>query len=308
MTYLEKLATFTEDNLPSLDEVVIGSLELFTENPPAKLDISGFKRPLIAWSGNAIVTARNIFSKLDAMFCDETTIDECLEKDIDWLVICSSSWDKHAIVFANKAKAKWIKTKLLTCNSKAWTIEIIWKENTVITSKNREPYTYNTSTYMWWMFSVTLENPKEIKKYIESEIDKKLKEIDFSKYDAYLFVTPDIFSWINQIFNVKFLELFWRKIARDVCSYENIKHAMTVIPHSKELVISFWKWQYNYNWTQINFPLPENADLWTMMAIGYYVIWKIQNSHPSYFKQSIKQYIEWMNKTEFWKWLKVIVE
>ena len=83
---------------------------------------------------------------------------------------------------------------------------------------------------------------------------------------------------------------------------------MTVIPYIKELSISFWKWEYDYDWNKINLPLPDNSSLATMMAIGYYVIWKIQNSHPDYYKQSIKNYIEWMNKTEFWKWLKVIVE
>tara|TARA_Y100001960_G_C14159390_1_gene580014 strand:+ start:461 stop:583 length:123 start_codon:yes stop_codon:yes gene_type:complete len=38
---------------------------------------------------------------------------------------------------------------------------------------------------------------------------------------------------------VKFIELFGRKIARDVFSYEHLKHAITVIPEEKELAIHF---------------------------------------------------------------------
>jgi hypothetical protein len=308
MNYLDKISKFNEDNLPSLDEVVLWALELFEQNPPKKLDISEFKKPLVAWSGNAIVTARNIFSKTDAIFCDETTIDQCLKKDIDGLIICSASWEKHAIIFAEKALKFGIKTKLLTCNPNSTTSRIIWKQNTVVTLKNREPYTYNTSTYMWWIFALTWEKAWDIIKFIENDIDKILKNIDFSRFDSYLLITPDIFSWINQLFTVKFIELFWRKIARDVFSYEHLKHAITVVPHDKESAISFGKWEFYFEWNHINFPLPLDADLWSMMAIGYYVIWKIQNSYSHYFKKSIAKYIENVNKTDFWKWLKVIVE
>lgn len=308
MTYLEKLQKFDKNNLPSLDEVVIGALELFEQNPPKKLDISEFIKPLIAWSGNAIITAKNIFSKTNAIFCDETDIDTCLDKDIDWLIICSASWEKHAIVFAEKAKEKWIKTKLLTCNPNSSTSKIIWEENTIVTSKNREPYTYNVSTYLWWILAVTWEKAGEINKFIENEVEEVLKTIDFSQYNAYLMVTPDRLVGINEMFVRKFFELFWRKIARDVFSYEHIMHALTVVPNEKELAISFWEWDFYFVGDRINFPLPKNTNLATMMAIGYYVIWKIQNSHPQYYKQSINQYISGINNTNFWKWLKVIVE
>lgn len=308
MSYLQQMSNFKENNLPSLDDVVLWALELFTENPPKKLDINEFKKPLIAWSGNAIITAKNIFSKTNAIFCDETEIDTFLNKDIDWLIICSASWEKHAIVFAQKAKEKWIKTKLLTCNQNSTTSKIIWEENTVVTAKNREPYTYNVSTYIWWILAVTWEKSSKIKDFIQNDIDKVLEKIDFSKYNAYLMVTPDRFAWINEMFVRKFFELFWRKIARDVFSFEHIMHALTVVPNEKELAISFWEWDFYFVWDRINFPLPENTDLATMMAIGYYVIWKIQNSHPSYFKDNIENYILQMNKTGFWKWLKVIVE
>lgn len=308
MKYLKRLEEFNEKNLPTLDEVVLWALELFETKELMKLDISEFKKPLIAWSGNAIVTAKIIFSWFDAIFCDETKIDECLKKDIDWLVICSASWEKHAVVFANKAKNLWIKTKLLTCNPNSTTQEIIWKENTVVTYKNREPYTYNTSTYMWWIMTLTWENSKEIKDFLLNDIEKLLSGIKFTDFDSFLLLTPDKFSALNQLFIVKFIELFGRKIARDVFSYEHLKHAITVVPHEKELAISFWEWDFLFEWNKINFPLPKNCDLWAMMAIAYYVIWKIQAAFPPYFMQNIWKYIESVNKTEFGKNLKVIVE
>ncbi len=309
MNFLKKINDFSDDSLLSLDEIVMWALELFEITDMKKLDLSDIKRPLIAGSGNAIVTAKIIFSWIDAIFCDETNFDENINKDVDWLVILSASGEKHAIVFAKKAMEKWIKTKLLTCSKNSTASKIIWEENTIVTAKNREPYTYNTSTYMWWVIAYTWENPSVIKKYIQEYIDPIIDKTDFSKYDSYLLVTPDKFAWVNQLFIVKFIELFGRKIARDVFSYEQMKHATTVVPHSSELFITFWKWELEcLYWELLNFPLPENCSLAWIMAIWYYVIWKIQNAYPQYFKENIKTYIENLNKYEFWKGLNVIVE
>ena len=308
MTYLEKIETFNENNILSLDEVVMWSLELYEDKKLDKFDIKEFKKPLIAASWNAFTTSKIIFWWTNVLFCNETNFNQYINYDIDWLIIMSASWEKHAVVFANIAKQKWIKTKLITCNKKSQLSNIIWKENIIVTYKNREPYTYNTSTYMWWIFAYTWEKAIDIKKFIINNIDPILEKVDFSKYDSYLLVTPNEFFWVNQLFNIKFIELFWRKIARDIFSYEQIKHSATLIPHETELCISFWKWHFYYTWKHIHFPLPQNWDLWSLMAIWYYIIWKIQNSYPQYFKQNIWNYIKEMNKTEFWRSLKIIVE
>ena len=267
MKYLERISSFDENNLISLDEAVMGALELFSINNINKINISEYKKPLIAWSWNAIETAKIIFAWIDALFCDETNFDDYIKKDIDGLIIVSASWEKHALIYAQKAKNKWIKTKLITCNPESSSSKLIWKENTTVTLKNREPYTYNTSTYMWWILAFTWEKASSIKIFIENEINPILEKIDFSKYDSFLLVTPDKFSWVNQLFIVKFIELFGRKIARDVFSYENIKHAITVVPHKTELCISFWKWNLDFNWNHLNIPLPTNLNIWWMMAI-----------------------------------------
>lgn len=304
----KKLDTFNESNIPSLDEVLLWALELFQTKKINKLNLSWFKKPLIAGSWNAIATARIIFSNKNVIFCDASNFNELINNDIDWLIIMSASWEKHAETFANIAIKKWIKTKLVTCNNNSTTQAIIWKENVVVTPKNREPYTYNTSTYLWWILAITWESAFSVQTYIQDEIDPILKQFDFSKFNWYLLITPDKFSWINQLFIVKFIELFWRKIARDVFSYEQIKHAITVIPNKDELCITFWEWELLYEGNILNIPLPKNSNIWTIMSIWYYLIWKIQNSYPQYFKKNIWNYINSINKTEFWKNVKVIVE
>ena len=308
MTYLEKIKNFNESNIISLDECVLWALELFEQKPINKLDISWFKKPLIAWSWNALVTAKIVFESTNAMFCDESNFDDYISRDIDGLIILSASWEKHAWIFAQKAKDKWITTKLLTCNTWSTTEKIIWIENTIVTQKNREPYTYNTSTYLWWVLAYTWENVSQIRQHISEVIDECVSKINFSQYNWFILVTPDQFCWVNQLFDVKFKELFWRRIWRDICSYEQIKHAVTVVQYEEELCITFWEWELIYQWNTLHIPIYEWIWVWGMMAIGYYVIWNIQKSHPEYFKNNIGDYISQMNKTDFWKWLSVIVE
>lgn len=308
MKYLEKSKNFDENNLISLNDCVLAALELFQTQDIKKAEFWNCKKPLIAWSGNAIVTAKIIFWDMQAEFCDETNFDNSLEKDIDSVIILSASWEKHAPIFAQKAQDKNIETFLLTCAQNSSAQKIVGENNTIITPKNREPYTYNTSTYMGWIFAKTWESAKDIQEFIFNTIDPILESIDFSQFDSYLLVTPDKFAWVNQLFRVKFIELFWRKIARDVFSYEHLKHAITVVPHEKELAISFWEWEFDFENTRLQIPLPENADLATIMAIWYYVIGKIQMSYPDYFGQNIWNYIQRTNDTWFSQGLKVIVD
>lgn len=307
MKYLEKTKIFTQNNLISLDECVLAALELFQTVEIKKWDFSKFKKPLIAGSGNAIVTAEIIFANTQAIFCDETNFDESLEKDIDGVIILSASGEKHAPIFAEKANKNWIETFLITCNSSSSAGKILWESHTIITPKNREPYTYNTSTYMGWILANTWENPEKIQQYITQTIDPILEKMDFSVFNAYLLVTPNKFAWVNQLLRVKFIELFGRKIARDVFSYEHMKHAITVVPDEGELAISFWEGDFDFTNQRLNIPLPNNCDLAAMMAIWYYVIGNIQKSYPNYFQEHIWSYIDRANDSGFSKWLSVIV-
>ena len=169
MKFLEQTKTFTEDNLISLNDAVLAALELFQTVDIKKWNFSKLKRPLIAGSWNAIVTAEIIFSWIDAIFCDETDFDEAIQKDIDWIIIISASGEKHAPIFAEKAQSKTLPVFLLTCSQNSSAEKIVWEKNTTITPKNREPYTYNTSTYMGWVLANTWENPKKIFEYIQND-------------------------------------------------------------------------------------------------------------------------------------------
>lgn len=298
---------FSEKNLPSLSTTVLAALELFASEGLPKIKIPSYKKPIIVGSGNAIVTAKLLYSNTDAIFADENNYKEALKRDHDGAIIFSASGEKHAPIIAKLYKDKKTRTTLVTCNPDSSAGQILGKKNVVITSKNREPYTYNTSTYMGWVFAKTRENPTKILKFIQTKVAKKINK-KIGKYNGYLLVTPENFSLGNKLFEVKFIELFARRVARDVKTYEELKHAITVVPYEKELCIQFCKGQVNFPNDKIEIPLPPQAGPAAIMAIGYYVIGRIQEYKPQWFKQNIEDYIKNTRKKKFGHNLKVIVE
>ena len=88
---------------------------------------------------------------------------------------------------------------------------------------------------------------------------------------------------------------------------EYIKHATTVVPSKDELFISFGEKNTTYGKNRLFIPLPKNADFGAMMAIGYYIVGKIQKSHPPYFKKNIQNYTKQASKI-FKHTIKPIVE
>jgi len=149
---------------------------------------------------------------------------------------------------------------------------------------------------MGMILGKTHEDALNIQNFIEEHI-KTLSMPDFSKYDRYFLIVPTRFSGIIRMLQVKFIELFGRKIARDVETSEYMKHAVTVVP-SNELFISFGDrnmvWGASEN--RLNIPLPEYAGYATMMAIGYYVIAQIQKSKPPFFRENIVAYTKDVSK------------
>lgn len=65
--------------------------------------------------------------------------------------------------------------------------------------------------------------------FITGTLESEIQKIDFSKYNSFCIVIPDQFVLIREMFETKFIELFGRKVARDVFSYEQMKHATTVV-------------------------------------------------------------------------------
>lgn len=290
--HIDTLNTFDINSLPNLDTVVLGALELFQATTLPKIDIQ-FKRPLVVGSGNAEATGRIIFANSDAIFASESDYQSKLEKitDIDGVVLISASGGKHAPIIARQAIAMG-KPVALICNTpnSAASQELNDTSKEYIFPKNREPYTYNTSTYMGMILGNTGEDPAAVSAFIQDTI-ATLAYPDFAKYDKYYLIVPPEFSGIIRMLQIKFIELFGRNIARDIETSEYVRHATTVAP-ADELFISFG--EPNTTWgtpeNRFHVPLPSTADYGTMMAVGYYVVAQIQKAYPHFFKDNIEQY------------------
>ncbi|MBI2451726.1 hypothetical protein HYV50_01450 [Candidatus Pacearchaeota archaeon] len=302
----ETMQSFGLKNIPDLDICVLGALELFSSAKIPKIEVP-YKKPLIVGSGNAEATGRILFEERDAVFASESNFEEKLKNidSIDGAVLISASGGKHAPIIAKTSREFRKKVTLITNNPDALAKE--HSDKVFLFPRQREPYTYNTSTYMGMILGKTHESPDEIYDFIKSRIDK-IKLSDFKKYDKYYLIVPPKFSGIIRMLNVKFIELFGRRIARDVETSEYVKHATTVVP-SNELFISFG--EENKTWggkkNRLYIPLPKNADYGTMMAISYYLIGKIQKSHTPYFKKNISKYTKSVSKI-FGQEIKPIVE
>ena len=288
---IDILNTFTLDTVPDLDVAVLGALELFQKEKLPRMEIL-YQRPLVVGSGNAEATGRIIFEDTDAVFASESNFESKLKHvpDIDGVILISASGGKHAPMIARRAKELGKRVTLITNNPNSEANKFVEGDNIFVFPKNREPYTYNTSTYLGMILGKTNEDPEKIQKFIQQRIDT-LTFPDFSQYDKYFLIIPPKFSGIMRMLEVKFIELFGRKIARDVETSEYMKHAVTVVP-SNELFVSLG--EENTMWGEpdkrLQLPLPENAGYAAMMAIGYYIVAQIQKQHPPYFKENIAAY------------------
>lgn len=117
------------------------------------------------------------------------------------------------------------------------------------------------------------------------------KPLNFCQFSSFFLVIPDQFVLLREMFEVKFIELFGRKVARDIFSYEQMKHATTVVQDAGELFICFGNdTGVRYGENQINLPIFDATSYAAMMLVGYYLIGKIQESLPPYFADSIEDY------------------
>jgi hypothetical protein len=298
---IEILSSFDVTSLPNLDTVVLGALELFQKEKPVVIPLDTYKHPLVVGSGNAEATGRIIFEQKDAIFASESNYEAKLEniEAIDGVVLISASGGKHAPSIARRAKDLGKDVTLITDRAGSEAHKILDEashDKEYLFHANREPYTYNTSSYMGMILGATGENPSYIYQFIREQVD----QVDFSSfgsYDKYYLIVPAQYSLIVSMLQVKFIELFGRNIAVTVATSEYVKHATTVVP-AHELFISFR--EDNTLWgnvgNRITIPLPEHTSYGAMMAIGYYVIGKIQGSHQPFFKEHIESYTQAISK------------
>jgi hypothetical protein len=299
MDYTKQLNSFNLDNLPDLEVAVLGALEMLSQKQLPSIELNQFKHPLVVGSGNAEATGRIIFSDSGAIYASESNVEAKLKaiSDIDEVIIVSASGGKHAPIIARQAAAAHKHITLIT-NTPGSLVEQAVDKSLItvhVFPKNREPYTYNTSTYMSMLLGYTHEDPSAIKQFIETDL-QSLNMPDFSKYNKFYLIVPPQFSGIVRMLQVKFIELFGRNIARDIETSEYVKHATTVAP-SNELFISFG--EINQTWGQsdqrINIPLPKSSNYVAMMAVGYYLVSQIQKAQPPYFKDNIANYCSYIS-------------
>lgn len=295
MTHTEILNSFTIENLPDLDVVTLGALELFTQTQLPNIDFKRFKRPLVVGSVNGAAAGKIIFGDTDAVFADESSYLEKLDAvpEIDGAVLISASGAKHAIEIAKTLRERNIETVLLTNNQYAPAREFIESHNVIIFPKNREPYTYNTSTYMSLFFTKTNENPDEVLNFVVNNVAQKIPH-NFASYDAFCLIIPPRYTSMRDMLTTKFDELFGPKLVGRVFTSEQMKHAKTVVPSDTELFISFGEenTRFGNKENRLFIPLPEHVDYAGMLAISYFVVGHIQKQFPPYFKDSIVTYCE----------------
>ncbi|RMF07261.1 hypothetical protein D6764_00215 [Candidatus Woesearchaeota archaeon] len=288
-----------------LDECVVSALKMFSKTELPRLELD-FRKPLVVGSGNAAVTGRIIFEDREAVFADESTYQTKIEAvpDIDGALIISASGGKHAPVIAEHLKEKGKKVVLLTCNPDAPAKK--FADDVHVSPKQTEPYTYNTSTYMGMILAKTKEDAGGILQFIEEKV-KPLIPDNLKDYSAFYFIVPEELDAVRELFLTKFDELFGPMINGRVFTFEQTKHAKTVVPSDRELFVSFGVENNVFGTKRLNIPLPDNAGPAALMAVGYYFIGHIQKQNPPYFKQNIERYCEFASR-EFGQKITPIVE
>lgn len=296
---LEILNSFDENNLPDLDVCVLGALELFDKTELPSFDFDVYSNPIVVGSGNALTTGHVLFDESNSVFADESTYEKKLRtiSSVNGAILISASGSKHAIGISKSLSEKNIPITMLTNNTNAPAKEFLNENQIVVFPKNREPYTYNTSTYMGMILSKTKENPESIHQFI-TETAAKVIPSNFTEYDSFFMIIPPEFNAMREMLLTKFDELFGSKVSGRVFTLEQAKHAKTVVPSEKECFISFGERNdlFGEEGNRIHIPLPNNVGYGALMAISYFLIGQIQKQHPPYFKENIAVYAKAASK------------
>ncbi|KKT88943.1 MAG: hypothetical protein UW95_C0004G0005 [Parcubacteria group bacterium GW2011_GWC1_45_14] len=278
----------------SISENAIKALDFFSENKPPKLDLDGFSLPFVVGSVNAFNTGKILFSDKAAVFADESNFktviksySPIIEKGlIKKAIVISASGEKDSVWEVELAKEYGLETTLLTCNADSSAARIA--DKVVVYRKIAEPYSYNMSTYLGMMLSVTREDPKKIKGVIENlEFPK-----NFSEYESFAFVLPDRFVNVCPMIETKEHELFGGHVSIRAFSQGHARHAKFIVRSEKDLVITIngeneYFGHPDHRW---NISVPEDLSFGAMMAISYYICGRIQEARPPYFTESIDNY------------------
>lgn len=309
MSTIEILRSFTIDDLPTLDTAVLGALQLLEQSQAVDTTVP-FHRPLIVGSGNAIATGRIIFKNTDAVLADESDFEAALDRvpSIDGAVLISASGGKHAVSIAAMLAKRQLPAVLFTNNPAPAAANSFKAENIRIFPKNREPYTYNTSTYLSMILADESGSAAAIRQFIETEFSRLLPA-NFADFSAFTFVVPAEFGELRPMLRTKFDELFGPMVTGRFFVPEELKHAKTVIPSADELFISVGLPPADLGreaqWLEA--PLPPSGGYAGALAATYFLVGLIQRSKPPYFQDNIVNYCEKASQM-FGQEIKPIVE
>jgi hypothetical protein len=290
MSAIETLKTFNKDDLPDLDTVVAGALELFSVAKLPKIEIP-LKRPLVVGSANAEYAGRIVFGDTDAVFADESSFEDQLATvpEIDGAVVVSASGSKHAIEIAKTLKNQNIPAWLFTCNEAAPAREFFDDDKVLVFPKNREPYTYNTSTYLGMILAKTKEDPRAIRAFIDTHISTSDLLPTLSASVGFTFVLPSDRGELRYMLRTKFDELFGIKVPGRFFTAEEFKHAKSVVRDPGELFVNMTERSLGIE-NELRLSLPDGYG--GALATTYYLVGLIQRSKPPYFKDNITRYCQ----------------
>lgn len=286
------MSSFNLKTIPSLDVCVLGSLELLSRQNTKKISFGKRKRALIIGSGNALATGRIVFKKSRAIYANESNYKLRIKNQkIDIAFLISASGAKHSIQIARALKRKNIRTILLTNNVDAPAKKFV--NDVMVFPKQREPYTYNTSTYFSMILSETGEDVDKIYeqiKKIDKIINKHIEQL--KKSNSIYMILPSEFEESKEMLITKFDELFGPNVSVRIYTAEQTKHAKTLVSSDDEFFISFRDKNilFGKKKNRIHIPLSAKANFVEILSVGYYLIGKIQDNKPDYFKNNLVNY------------------
>jgi hypothetical protein len=224
------------------------------------------------------------------VFASESQYQRVLERmpDLDHAVVISASGGKHAPILIKDLIRRGLMPHLITCDADSPAARLLAKDRVTATRSQAEPLTYNTSTYLGMILAKTREDPAQIKRFILDEIQPALP--DFAPYRAFYLMLRPRFEVEREMFVTKFDELFGGRISGRCYTTEQTLHAKTVVPWDKELFVALGCANAHFGSARLQIKLPDNAGFAQMLAVGYYLIGRIQKAMPPWFKQHVGAY------------------
>lgn len=289
--------------LPNLDEAVIAALEFFETCTLPALTIQGYRQPLIIGSGNALAMGRVLFRDTNALFANEGEYAHTLKyhPEINIVFVISASGGKHAAGIVRDIRTRDIPVFLLTNTANSPAAKYLEDSQIRVFPKIDEPYTYNVSTYLGMLLASEHDFPEEIKAILLEDIVPKFRD-DLQDFDAFYFIIPQKYSMMRKMVLTKFDELFGPYLLARAYTFEQTKHAKTIVPFESELFVSFTFGEekpqelFGQEGKRLSIALPKNCSAALFFCTLYMLIGKIQSKNEPYFKNNIEAYQKEMQK------------